>query len=90
MKTIYKYPLDIDDSQTILIPKGSKILSAVNIKEQCFVYAIVDTTVLDNEYKQFEIVGTGHLMDNNTKRNFLGTVIMQNGSFVAHVFEVIN
>lgn len=88
MQTIYKYPLDITDEQTVMIPHGSEILSAQIQGAQLCLWALVDSeaTVVKHRVRIF---GTGNpvtLNDElvNCSWKFVGTV--QDRIFVWHVF----
>ena len=90
MKTIYKYPLELVDEQTIALPKGAHILSVQWIRDSICVYALVDLDVKECEARQFVIIGTGHPIAPNTipvVHYFLGTVHNDDQSLVFHIFE---
>ena len=82
MKTIWKYPLRIDDAQTISIPAGAQLLT-VQMQGPPTVWALVDT---DADLARIEIrfVGTGNQGPDVTGFTYLGTV--QERIFVWHVF----
>jgi hypothetical protein len=86
MRTIYKYPLEITDAQTIKMPEGAKILSVHNQGGTTCLWAEVDT---DKELTEraIEIFGTGNPMwvDMGVQREFIGTVLDR--QFVRHVYE---
>lgn len=86
-RRIYKYHLDIADTQTIEVPAGAEFLTAQMQRGQLYVWAIVDTDRLfEKEY--FVIVGTGHPMPEKPKLlQFIATV--QQEVFVWHVFRAI-
>lgn len=98
MKTIYKYKLEITDEQTIKMPAGAEVISAVNHNGELFVYAIIDTLdriIYETEEKAFRIYGTGnpvnhelHCKSNDkpglTYWRFVDTVTF--GRLVWHVF----
>lgn len=95
MKTIYKYPLEIKDTQFIKLPAGAQILTAqtqkTGYREQLCLWALVDT---DNKTKTREIViiGTGNpikLADESWLLNYISTVQQLDGRLVWHVFEII-
>lgn len=88
METIYKYPLDITDEQTVMMPCTHKILSAQIQKGSLYVWAWVDTNSTEMSVK-FAVVGTGNPIPfhiDPDKCKFISTV--QDGSFVWHIFEV--
>lgn len=90
MRTIYKFPLQFCDEQTIAMPKNAQILSALWVRGEICVYAVVDAEEKMNETHQFVIVGTGHSLRPNTppkEHYYLGTVHNDDQSLVFHVFE---
>lgn len=90
MKTIYKYPLEFADVQTIAMPKGAQILSAQWIRGLICVYALIDTEEKMREAHQFLIIGTGHSIQPNPTpivHHYLGSVHNEAQSLVFHIFE---
>lgn len=85
MKTIYKYPLQITDIQTIEIPHGFVPLSVQVQGTTPVLWAIVDT--LNNlACVEFTTVGTGHELPTRYSYGaYVGTY--QLGAFVGHVFQ---
>ena len=87
-KTIYKYPLELTDVQTLEVPFGAKVLSTELQGHQICVWAIVDLTTVEpgpTENLTIRIVGTGNpLPEKCIESKFLGTVTMP--PFVWHVF----
>ena len=89
MKTIYKYNLEITDSQSITMPLNSEILSAKNQGNNLCIWALVDTDEDLNVTYEIEIFGTGNpIYDNSTFREFIDTCVMPNG-LVWHLFKRI-
>ena len=92
-KTIYKYPLKIDDSVDVVMPAGAEIL-CVQTQTDRFgngganIWAVVDPEV-KTEVRRFAIRGTGHPFGlENEDTNYLGTFQLHGGALVFHVFEV--
>jgi hypothetical protein len=84
VKTIYKYPLLIEE---ILLPKNSVVLSVATQDDWIVIYAIVDTNETTEETHYFYIYDTGsELPKNMSKQRFLGTVSTHGGKFMRHVF----
>jgi hypothetical protein len=85
--TIWKYELGAPIN-VVPMPKGAKILSVANQYGKMVAYALVDPQA-DREDRVLEVVGTGHepnfTEDDNPK--FLGTVVLQGGEFMFHIFE---
>lgn len=87
MKTIWKYPLVIMDSQVVVAPEGAEFLSATLKDGAPTLYALVDPKA-PMESHEVQIRGTGHPIDEALLRShvFLGTVNTHNGLLVWHVF----
>ncbi len=89
MKTIWKF--EITDSGNVQMPKGAEILSVQSQNNKPCIWAIVDTAS-EMEWKYFEVFGTGHDIqcDIGTNRKYIGTLQLDFGVLVFHVFERIN
>ena len=85
-RRIYKYEIDISDTQTLTLPKGAEILSVINQSESVCIYALVDTETTETEEYSLQCYGTGHTIRHDDSYRFLGTVVMLSGRFVLHVF----
>jgi len=87
MKTIWKFKLNITESQEIKVPEGTQILSAgIDPEGSLCVWGVVDTeNALTDRF--IYIVGTGNPIDRVffNDYTFIGSVLMQ--PFVWHVFE---
>lgn len=90
-KTIYKYQLDIEDKQFIVLPKEAEILSVQVQNSIPCLWALVDPKE-EHEERTFEIFGTGHPVhyDMGVERKFIGTFQMRSGALVFHLFERVN
>ena len=86
MKTIWKYPIDLDDRQRIRFRKGAQILKANMQGEQLCIWALVDSEAKE-EYREIAIFGTGHEIPEDLNLKFISTVA--NPPFVWHIFEVL-
>jgi len=86
MKTVWKFNVSIQEDFSLLMPRGAKILKLDLQQGEPKIWALVDS---DNpaEERNFIGRGTGHLIDNPVC-DHIGTVVMMNGTFVYHVFEV--
>jgi hypothetical protein len=82
---IFKYPLEIADTQTVSMPKGAKLLSVAFIGTQLYLWALVDLQ-RPMVKRTIEIYGTGHPCQSGAK-SFVGTVIDQQRGLVWHVFD---
>lgn len=84
MKTIYKYSLEPLTKQFVSLPQKAKMLSVTEQKGKIVLYALVDTDEIPWPRK-ISIYGTGQFVDDETL-HFLGTVKLQGGEFMLHVF----
>lgn len=89
--TIYKYPLEVTDVQTIRLPRHSEILTVQLQHGEPCLWAIVRPE-LPLEDRIIEIYGTGHPMREVTgprlKRVHINTFQMHGGALVFHAFEI--
>jgi hypothetical protein len=91
MKQVWKYPLDkaVLTLTTHSMPVGARILSATNQREMICIWAEVDSSTKNLENRTFEIVATGTGMAAGfSVRHFIDTVLMADGEFVFHIYEV--
>ena len=90
MKKIYKYPLEFTNYQTLQLPRGAKVISAINQRDQIMLYAIVDTAEqeLTTVEVSFEVVvqPTGLAFENIDAYQFLSTVSLNDARYVFHLF----
>jgi hypothetical protein len=86
--TIWKFPLEAVDEQTIDIPRGGRVLSVAVQRGAIVVYALVDPKA-PIEKRVVRIHGTGHSCDLDGFR-FVGTVLLRNDALVLHVFVIDN
>jgi len=85
--SIWKFTLENETAQKIKMPKGAKILSVEIQRNEIVVYAMVNTSIAEKEQRKFKIIGTGDSMDASINNyTFLGSVLVQNGDYVFHVF----
>lgn len=84
MKTVYKYPVPFGDEVTVEIPVFAKILH-LNMQhgEPC-IWALVDSDEKPAK-RRFMWRGTGHNADG--VGHYVGTIIVEGGQFVFHLFE---
>jgi hypothetical protein len=89
-RTIWKFPLKIDDRQIIKMPIYAEILTVQKVQNgtPC-IWVLVDPEG-ETEERNFEIFGTGNpiYVDMGVDRKYIGT--FQDSIFVWHLFERIN
>lgn len=83
MKKIYKYPLQLADTQMIEIPKYAKILDAQLQGDDLFIWALVNLDY-PAESKKIFIFGTGFELPDDL---YCHISTVQIKGFVWHVFQ---
>jgi hypothetical protein len=83
MKTIWKFPLEVTDEQTVEIPSGAQLLSVQNQHETACLWAVVDPEA-EKKPCVIQIYGTGHPIEE--VGTYLSTFQMHGGSLVFHAF----
>lgn len=86
VKTIWKFPLEITDEQTVKMPATANIIAVQFQGEQLMLWAVVDPKVTFANVV-VRIVGTGNPFPDANDCRFVGTV--QQGPFVWHVFMAL-
>ena len=86
MRTIWKYNISIEDTFSLELPQGAKILTVQEQQGEPQVWVLVNP---DNklEIRNFRLVGTGHSIEEN-RLEYIGTFQVLNGNFVGHLFEI--
>lgn len=89
-KQIWKFPLN-PGATIVKMPYKAEVLTVQTQGETVCLWALVNP-VNDTENRQFEVYGTGHNIhyDMGTERKYIGTIQMQEGALIFHVFERIN
>jgi hypothetical protein len=87
MNSIWKFPLGIKDDIEILIPESAKLLHLEKQKGMICLWALVNPKN-KTELRTFKFFGTGHSIYNVEKLEYVGTIMLFEGSQVYHLFEV--
>jgi hypothetical protein len=87
MLTIYKYTLLNQSAQRIKLPLGAQLLTAKLQHNVVCLWAMVDTSIIETEMREIEMLLTGQEIEVPYGRHYLGTVLINNGEFVFHYFE---
>lgn len=87
MKTIYKYPIEVTDDQTIWMPRGAQVLSVQCQSGRPCAWALVDIEQ-PKEARRFTLVGTGHPCEVLDDAKYVGTFQMHDGALVFHLFDL--
>lgn len=85
MKTVFKYTLAITDHQEITLPKGAQPLSVGIQNGHLMLWCLVDDQADLAMPRDVYVHGTGHKVD-DIPLQYLGTVMLNGGALVFHVF----
>lgn len=90
MTTVWKFPIDKTDISIILVPEGATLLTLQSQDNVPTIWFLVDTMAV-KEKRCFISVVTGievpDIIYINIKKH-IGTLLYENGNFVAHYFEL--
>lgn len=89
-KVIWKFELSIENCgelQEVDMPDGALLLSVINQAEKVIVYALVEPEKAARKRK-FKVLMTGQTFKPDMNIHFVGTVALDGGAFVVHVFEI--
>ena len=86
MKTIYKYAIEIEDEQDVMLPHRARILAIQEQKGSVYLWAIVDMSNKD-EVRKIALRGTGHDCENLDDCAYISTFQISGGNLVFHAFE---
>ena len=88
MKTIWKYDLPICDMQGIDMPRGAEILSVqMQGNQGAKLWVLVDPSK-PKVNRTIIIHGTGHPVLQPENKKFIGTIQIDDGALVFHVFSL--
>jgi len=85
-KTIWKFPLRVDDIIDVDMPTGARILAVQTQQETPCIWALVDPSA-PKERRRFRVFGTGHRIAQEDSLTYVGTFQVGDGALVFHVFE---
>lgn len=83
MKSIWKFPIEVTDEQSVKMPVGAQALSVQVQNGQVCLWALVDADA-ETEERFVQIFGTGHPVSG--EGTFVETFQMQGGTLVFHAF----
>lgn len=88
MKTIFKYPLDFTDYQTIEIPMNGVIVDIEYQEDDIFAWVMFNHDIINHkEQRSISICGTGHPVNPMTP-DYIKS--LHKDGFVWHFFEGYN
>ena len=80
------YELDKDSRLNLELPMGSVVLSVAEQRGKMVLYALVDDSETAKENNIIYIHGTGHNTEVSHFSRFLGTVKLEDGALMFHIF----
>ena len=83
---IWKWPLEVTDMQTLIMPAGAKLLDVQMQGGQCCIWALCDEYA-PKEARHLAIYGTGNQIPDDAGE-YVATFQRFGGELVFHVFEV--
>jgi len=86
MRTIYKYPIQVQDHVNVQTYLGAKFIHAAMQEESLCIWLEVDTDQ-PMTFKDFEIYGTGHVVSMRPEDGRHAASVLDR-QFVWHIYEV--
>jgi hypothetical protein len=89
MKAIWKYNVALTDEFTVTMPVGASSILSVQVQDgQPRMWALVSPDAAPRP-RHFRLAGTGHPIDTEKELRFIGTIQLNDGALVFHLFEVL-
>lgn len=92
MKTIYKYPLELNDEDiaSVELPLESELLHVDLQNNHLFVWAMIDTDLTMTGLRRIMVKGTGHPIPEDRVLRHINSWMSMGGLLVLHAFEVLS
>ncbi len=92
MLKVMQYRLRIIDKESILMPKGAKILSVKMVQGKPCVFVLADIEQEEKEERVFRLYDTNRAFDAGSIKNdgYIGTISLDDGELNYHVFEGVD
>lgn len=88
MKIIWKYPIEVTDTQVVMLPKGSQILSVQVQRNVPTIWVVVNPDLSVPRFaRTLRMFGTGHEISEIFEIRYIGTFQLRDGELVFHLFE---
>lgn len=87
MKKIFKYKIEDSHITSVEMPQCAEILCVKNQSGVICIWAIVEENATYTK-RYFECYATGMPLP-DAKRSYIGTVLLDDGLYVLHIFELI-
>ena len=88
IKNVFKYPVEIRNKFSVMMPDGAEILTVQMQHNKPQMWALVDQSKPEKE-RIFRISGTGHPMvyDMGSMYEYINSFQMRGGDLIFHLFE---
>ena len=86
MRQIHKFVIPVAEKFEFSMPTGATLLGIHEQGDRACLWALVDPNAPPRK-RHFRVYGTGHDILNVHSLVFIGTFLLQEGTFVGHVFE---
>jgi hypothetical protein len=83
---VYKYVIPVVDEPVIIMPLSAKLLHVHNQRGEICLWALVNPEDREVGARRFRVAGTGHPISQGENLDYIGTVHMDGGRLVFHVF----
>ena len=83
---IWKYPIEVTESQMLRVPKGAKVLTVLVQEGQPCIWALVDISIADTECIEVLTFGTGQPDIDIDDADYLGAYQLPEVNVVGHVW----
>jgi hypothetical protein len=90
-KVIYKYPIPLNDTILLQLPKNAEILFVETQNGDPFIWCLINPE-LELEPRYFYLYGTGHIIEDEEgyQKIYIGTFKLLNDSLILHLFERVS
>ena len=86
--TVWKYAVPLTDTFSLSLPVGARVLTVqVQAGQGVMLWALGDPDQ-ETRLRYFRLVGTGHAIDEVHALEYVGSVQLDQGTLVFHLFEV--
>lgn len=89
MKQVWKFILNVDETQKIHMPAGARLLTVQPQGMEFCLWALVDT-LAPLEWRVIAIIGTGHAAPDYGDIKHISTFQLHGGALVLHAFEIVD
>ena len=88
MPTIHKFTLSPEELNEIRLPADAEILTVQNQRNKICMWVKLDKSS-QRVVRKFSVLGTGWDIVSKYKLKYIGTVQLEDGLLVFHVFELV-